>query len=218
VYSNALIDELREWCISFRVKEMKSVKREIICPYMSFEEYETKYANLSTAEVRSLKLSKKAKRAINRCNRIEPVELTSDMLLNVSTASNLFGKRKILPRSGDEQRVGDFVANYAKKFFITFVCGMFLVSVVSNPTLESFLQWLIRMFPVVMAFLTGGSGGFRNATEVTQKRLDKQSRIICEFFADKGIEIPHEKEETLCSDNSGDRASNGSGELYRPAK
>ena len=184
-----LIDRLREWCQAFRINDVKNVRMEIICPYMSYDEYLAKYVNLSPAKIKELGLSRKVRSAVNRANAVEPVELTADMLLNTSFSKNLFGKRRILPRSGDEQRRGDFASNYAKRLVITILCGLFAVEFISDPSVESFLQWIIRMIPVVMAFLTGDTGGFRNATEVTTKRIDAQSRLLELFFADEKIEI-----------------------------
>lgn len=184
ITQSSLNDRLREWCNSYRIKDMNNVRKDIVCPYMSYESYLENYANLSRKKIRSLELSRKAKKAINQANAIEPVELTADMLLNLSFSKNLFGKRRILPRSGDEQRTGDFISNYAQKFFITFICGMFIIEVTSDPTLDTFLQWIIRMVPIVMAFLTGPVGGFRNATEIATKRIDAQSRMLQLFFAD----------------------------------
>lgn len=212
-----LTDSLRDFCNDFRRKDMENVQRNIVCPYMSFQEYKAQYAHLSPKEVTSLRLSKKAKKAIIEANRVEPVELTSDMLLNLSFSKSLFGKRKILPRSGDEQRRGDLISNYAQKFFVTFICGMFIVEVVSNPTLDTFLQWIIRMVPIVMAFLTAPAAGFRNATEITPKRMDAQASMLHTFFFT--IEgTSNEKKETIAIDASRDSEDHRAGELYGSAK
>lgn len=208
-----LIDALRDWCNAYRIKDMDTVRKNIVCPYMSYDTYLEKYVNLSSEKVDALDLSKKAKKAINQANRVEPVELTSDMLLNLSFSKSLFGKRRILPRSGDEQRVGDLLSNYVQKFFITFICGMFIVEVVSDPTLDTFLQWIIRMVPIVMAFLTGPAGGFRNASEVSVKRMDAQTKMLNSFLADMRIN-DDEKKEIVSLNGTGDRTHCFAGELH----
>ena len=182
IMKESRIDDLREWCRDFRIQDVRNVRMEIVCPYMSYDDYLAKYANLSPQKVKELGLSRKVQSAINRANAVEPVELTADMLLNLSFSKKLFGKRRILPRSGDEQRRGDFVSNYAKRLVITILCGLFAVEFISDPSMESFLQWIIRMIPVVMAFLTGDTGGFRNATEISVRRIDAQSRLLEMFL------------------------------------
>ena len=194
VDKNSLIDNLRDWCNEFRIKDIEQVRKDIVCPYIKYEEYLQKYVNRSKQKINQLDLTPNLKKAINRANAIQPVELTPDMLLNSSFSKKLFGKRSILPRSGDTQRKGDFISNYVQRFVITFLCGMIVVQVISNPTFDTFLQWVIRMIPIVMAFLTGDTGGYRNATEVDTKRLDAQTRILEMLFSDEekktGREVP----------------------------
>ena len=208
-------ERLRGWCNSYRIKDVENIRKEIVCPYMSYEKYLNEYANLSKNKIESLGLSAKAKKAVIDANEIEPVELSADMLLSMNFAKSLFGKRRILPRSGDEQRLGDFITNYAVRFFMTFICGMFIVEVVSDPTLDTFLQWMIRMIPVVLAFLTGENNGFLNATEVTCKRIDAQARLLETFFTDVEKEVPtNETAETLSADGAGDRLHNHTSEFH----
>ncbi len=201
-----LTDDLRDWCNDFRVKERDNLRKNIICPYMRFDTYLEKYENLSRQEVKKLPLSKKVKQAINTANQVEPVDITADKLLNLYVPRRFFKKRKILPISGDDQRRGDIIVNYVKRFFLTFVCGMFIVEVVSIPSLDTFLQWIIRMIPIVMAFLTAPAGGFRNATEVSVKRLNAQSKLLKTFLADR-VALDEEKK-TLSADVTGDSTPN----------
>jgi hypothetical protein len=195
-------DALRDWCNDYRIKDVESIRKNIVCPYMSYDTYLELYANRSKAHVKQAGLSRKARKAVNLANSVEPVDLTSDMLLNLSHQRRLLKKRRLLPRSGDEQRTGDLAATYIKKFFITFICGMFVVEIINNPTLDTFLQWLIRMVPIVMAFLTGPGAGFRNASEVSVKRMHAQSKLLTVFFADSAEQAHNEKEKALPSDAS----------------
>jgi hypothetical protein len=201
-----LTDDLRDWCNDFRVKERDNLRKNIICPYMRFDTYLDMYENLSRKEVKKLPLSKKVKQAINTANQVEPVDITADKLLNLYVPRRFFKKRKILPISGDDQRRGDIIVNYVKRFFLTFVCGMFIVEVVSSPSLDTFLQWIIRMIPIVMAFLTAPAGGFRNATEVSVKRLNAQSKLLKTFLADR-VALDEEKK-ALPADVTGDSTPN----------
>lgn len=193
VVKNSMTDELRDWCNDYRKKELESLRKDIVCPYMTYEEYLEKYANMGKEDIKALPLSHQIKRAIHRANRIEPVELRADMLLNASENINLFGKRRALPMSGGEKRGLDFLNSYISKFIITFLCGMFVIDILSDPSLEMFLQWVVRMFPVVTAFLTGDTNGYRNAVEVDTNRLVAQEKMLTLFFLDKGVK---EDEET----------------------
>jgi hypothetical protein len=65
---------------------------------------------------------------------------------------------------------------------------MFVVEILSDPTLETFLQWLIRMFPVVTAYLTGEANGYRNVTTIDTQRINAQSQVLRLFFADEKID------------------------------
>jgi hypothetical protein len=217
VLQKSLEGRLRGWCNAYRTNDLDNIRREIVCPYLSYDKYLSEYANLSKRRIKSMGLSKKVSRAIIAANDIEPAELSADMLLSASVQKNLFCKRRILPRSGDEQRRGDFIKNYAVRFFMTFICGMFIVEVVSDPTLDTFLQWMVRMIPIVLAFLSGESNGFANATEVTCKRIDAQARLLETFLADVEKVSNHEEAEALSSNGTGDRTHNNTGEFHGTA-
>lgn len=185
IADNLLVDRLRDWCNEFRRKDLADVRYNIVAPFMTYAEYEEKYMNLSPKQVKKLRLNRGAKNAIKRANAVRPADLTSDMLLSRSFSTTIFGKRKILPKSGERQREQDLLLNYINAFIRTFICGMFVISIASDPSLDTFIQWLIRMVPIVMAFVTAPAAGYRNVTEITTRRVDAQSGILDVFFADK---------------------------------
>ena len=189
VMEHSLTDTLSDWCNSYRIRDITQLRKSIVCPYMTYEEYKEKYQNISKEKVNRCGLSKQAKRAVLLANSISPLELTADMLLNSSGRRNLFGKRKALPTSGNEKRDIDFAKNYISKFIITFICGMFAIRIISDPTLKTFLQWIVRMIPIVIAFLTGEPGGYRNVTIIDTKRIDAQNQLLKMFFADAKIDL-----------------------------
>lgn len=177
-----LTDDLRDWCNDFRRKDLDNVRKSIICPYMQYQEYLEKYAMIDNEQIQKSNLPKKVKKALMEANRMEPIDLTADMLLNVSFSKQIFGKRRLLPCSGDEKKRFDIITDYAKRFIVTFVCGMFIVEIVSDPTFDTFLQWTIRMIPVATAFITAPSGGFKNATETAPKRMNAQTEMLDAFL------------------------------------
>lgn len=189
IISHSLINNLTDWCNNYRVTDLAQLQKSIVCPYMDFEEYTQKYKNISKRKVIRCDLSWQAKRAVILANSVMPLELSADKLLGISVQTNLFGKRKALPISGGEKRKNDMIINYASKFILTFVLGMFCIEILSDPTLETFLQWIVRMFPVVTAYLTGETNGYKNATTIDTNRINAQSQIIKLFFADTKIEI-----------------------------
>lgn len=188
IADHLLVDRLRDWCNDFRRKDLADVRYNIISPFMTYAEYEEKYLNLSNAQVNRLRLNRSTKKAIKRANKVTPADLTSDMLLSRSFSTTIFGKRKILPKSGEQQRERDLLLNYVNAFIRTFICGMFVVSIASDPTLDTFIQWLIRMVPIIMAFVTAPAAGYRNITDTTTRRINAQSGILDVFFADKSKE------------------------------
>ena len=210
INENLLIDSLRAWCNEYRRKEVESIRRDIITPYLSYAEYESKYLMLSDREINKLPLQKGLKRAIKSANHILPAELTADMLLNRAFSVKIFGKRKMLPKSGDEQRHFDLSLNYIKVFVRTFLCGVFVVQVVSDPSIETVLQWVVRMIPIVMAFITAHPAGFKNASEISVRRINAQSGVIDIFLADER-KAKDEAEKTFATDSAGDGTSPCSG-------
>jgi hypothetical protein len=185
VQNKDLIDSLGDWCNDFRRKDLETVKKNIVCPYMTFSDYTEKYALLSAKKIKDLELPKKIEKAVIAANKVESIDLTSDMLLNLSFARRIFGKRKILPISGDSKKQFDMTANYVKRFFVGILCGFFIIEILSNPTLSTFIQWMIRMIPVAMSFITGPAGGYKNATEIAPKRMNAQSEILAAFLHSK---------------------------------
>lgn len=187
IVAKSLINTLADWCNNYRVNDLTQIQKGIVCPYMTYEEYTEKYKNITIRKVLRCDLSWQAKKAVILANSVMPLELSADGLLGISAQTNLFGKRKALPISGGEKRKHDMIANYASKFILTFVLGMFVVEILSDPTLETFLQWLIRMFPVVTAYLTGEANGYRNVTTIDTHRINAQSQVLRLFFADEKI-------------------------------
>lgn len=188
IIAKSLINTLADWCNNYRVNDLTQIQKGIVCPYMTYEEYTEKYKNLTIRKVHRCDLSRQAKKAVILANSVMPLELSADGLLGISAQTNLFGKRKALPISGGEKRKHDMIVNYASKFIFTFVLGMFVVEILSDPTLETFLQWLIRMFPVVTAYLKGEANGYRNATVIDTKRINAQTQVLRLFFADEKID------------------------------
>lgn len=187
IVSRSLINTLADWCNKYRVNDLTQIQKGIVCPYMTYEEYTEKYKNISKRKVIRCDLSWQAKKAVILANSVMPLELSADGLLGITAQTNLFGKRKALPISGGQKRKNDMILNYASKFIFTFVLGMFAVEILSDPTLETFLQWLIRMFPVVIAYITGEINGYRNVTAIDTNRINAQSHILRLFFADSKI-------------------------------
>ncbi len=201
INENLLIDSLRVWCNEYRRKEVESIRRDIITPYISYAEYESKYLMLSDKAINKLPLQKGLKRAIRSANHILPAELTADMLLNRAFSVKIFGKRKMLPKSGDEQRNIDLLLNYIKVFVRTFLCGVFVVQVASDPSIETILQWIVRMIPIVMAFITAHPAGYKNASEISVRRINAQCSVIDIFLADER-KVKNEAEETVAFDKT----------------
>ena len=187
IVSRSLINTLADWCNKYRVNDLTQIQKGIVCPYMTYEEYTEKYKNISKRKVIRCNLSWQATKAVILANSVMPLELSADGLLGITAQTNLFGKRKALPISGGQKRKNDMIVNYASKFIFTFVLGMFAVEILSDPTLETFLQWLIRMFPVVIAYITGEINGYRNVTAIDTHRINAQSHILRLFFADSKI-------------------------------
>ena len=200
-----LVDSLRAWCNDYRRKEVESIRRDIISPYMTYAEYEAKYMNLSDKVINRLPIQKGLKRAIMSANHVIPAELSADMLLSRTFSVKVFGKRKMLPKSGDDQRHYDLLLNYIKVFVRTFLCGVFVVQIASDPTLETVLQWVVRMIPIVMAFITAHPAGFKNAAEISVKRINAQSIILDSFLADER-KATNEAQETVAPNASGNGA------------
>ena len=189
IVEHSLMGTLADWCNAYRKKDIEQIRKNFVCPYMEYSEYTEKYLNLSRKEVYRQNLSRQAKRAIFLANSIKPLELSADKLLGVSVNVTLFGKRKALPISGQEKRSRDMIFNYASKFLMTFVLGMFCIEILSDPTLETFLQWMVRMFPVVTAYLTGEPNGYRNANIIEPRRVNAQTQILRLFFAESKIDL-----------------------------
>jgi hypothetical protein len=204
ILSANAVDKLREWCLDLQKKDFDAVRKEIVYPYMDYGEYVEKYQTLTKKQVKASNLSRNAKKAVIQANKIAPAELSSDMLLNQSYSRSLFGKRRILPISGDDRRRSDLLINYVNVFVRTFICGMFVIEIVSDPTLDTFMQWMVRMVPILMALITAPSAGEKNASEIAPRRLTAQTEILKRFSDDLKDGGSYEEEKTVVADCSGD--------------
>jgi hypothetical protein len=159
---------------------------------------------MTEKDVSKLSLPKNIKKAIKRANSITPVVLTADMLLSVTFDRHLWWKRRVLPKSGDEQRRFDYLSNYISKFILIFLFGMVVVDIVGNPTLETFVQWIVRMIPIALAYLNGEISGYKNTTEVVPARIEAQIMVLERYYSEQRSGNHVEKKETVIIDNSGD--------------
>lgn len=199
-----LIDHLSDWCNAFVKKELIQTRKSIIGSYMTYEDYTEKYASMTEKDVSKSSLPNNIKKAIKRANSIEPVVMTADMLLSVTFDRQFWWKRRVLPKSGDEQRRFDYLSNYISKFILIFLFGMVVIDIVGNPTLETFLQWLVRMIPISLAYLNGEISGYKNTTEVAPARIEAQIMVLERYYSEQRSGNHVEKKETVIIDNSGD--------------
>ena len=161
VHNKGLITKLPDMCIRYCAEELKMFRSEILSDAcIPYEVYETKYKDLTRAELEELKLSKSTIRCILRANNATGIRLsTTELLSGKRTSVFRFSPMYFGP---DTKQLFDTSINVISRIATTLLSGAVVITVIFDPSIKAVAQWAVRMLPVVSAAISGTIAGQKN--------------------------------------------------------
>jgi hypothetical protein len=195
IYNNNLAGYVPAFCTYYKKKELREYRESLLSDVeIPYEEYAEKYLKLPKRKIMALPLSIEAKKIILKCNAAKSIKLMPGMILN---ENGEYSRHKLIGKSGKQREIQDKRKNAITRAVYVLFGGLIVFDVIFNFSLQTCLQWLIRMLPVVLAIITGDDSGYCNisVTEVAFKK--GQSNVInlfSEYLEEQKI-LPERKEE-----------------------
>ncbi len=176
IYNNNLAGYVPAFCTYYKKKELREYRESLLSDVeISYEEYAEKYLKLPKRKIMALPLSIETKKIILKCNAAKSIKLMPGMILN---ENGEYSRHKLIGKSGKQREIQDKRKNAITRAVYVLFGGLIVFDVIFNFSLQTCLQWLIRMLPVVLAIITGDDSGYCNisVTEVAFKK--GQSNVI----------------------------------------
>lgn len=185
-----------QFCRDYKVKELREYRSDLLVDVdLTYEEYEQYYQRLSDKEVMKLRLPLETRKVIVRCNHAKPLHLTPGMILNENGEAE---RQKLLGQSGREREHKDKHKQMINRALTILFSGCIGFDLLADFSLTNIINWLVRMFPIAMAIISGDDNGYCNIT-VTEANFKRgQSMVIGMLFEWAGV-----KDEPAC-EGSGD--------------
>lgn len=193
IYDNKLAGIVPRFCTAYKKKELREYRESLLCDIeMSYDEYVEKYSKMPKRKIMLQHISAEAKKTLIKCNAAKSIRLVPGMILN---ENGEYDRHKLIGKSGRQrERIDKRNQAITRAVYVVFG-AVVAFDVIFNFSLQTCLQWVIRMLPVVIAIVSGDDGGFCNitVTEVSFKRGQvNMINLFQEFCSEEKIYPPEE--------------------------
>lgn len=196
IYSNNLAGILPSFCTYYKKKELREYRESLLTDIeMPYEEYAEKYLKMPRRKIMALPISLEAKKVILKCNAAKAIKLVPGMILN---ENGEYDRHKLIGKSGKQRERLDKRNNAITRAMYVIFGALIVFDVIFNFSLQTCLQWLVRMLPVIIAIITGDDSGYCNIS-VTEVAFKKGQigiiNLFREYLEEKNIFSSKEKTE-----------------------
>lgn len=201
VYDKKTAGLVPSFCTFYKKKELKEYRESLLSDIeMSYEEYRDKYLKMPKREVMKQPISLEAKRIILKCNSARSINLSPGMILN---ENGEYQRDKIIGKSGREREKIDKRKETISRAVYVIFGTVVAFDVILNFSVETVLQWAVRMVPIIIAMITGDDGGYCNIT-VTEVAFKKAQVHLINLFNEYLVEAntPTKEEPTETPSNN----------------
>lgn len=193
IYDNNLAGQVPAFCTYYKKKELREYREALLSDIeMSYEEYAEKYLNMPKRKIMALPLSLEAKQVLLKCNAAKSIRLMPGMILN---ENGEFDRQHLIGKSGKQRELQDKRKNAITRALYVVFGGLIVFDVIFNFSMQTCLQWLIRMLPVVIAIISGDDSGYCNIS-VTEVAFKKGQINVISLFREY-LEEKKKEEEAL---------------------
>lgn len=168
---------LPEFCRYYVEEELRNTRNSILTEVgIDFTVYQERYVGKDKAELARLTvLSKSQVEAIVSANNIKPIKLTPEMILKRARGSLHRNPIGIDP----SKKRG---VEYAMKFIFTLAVAILMVAITLDPkadlTWETFVECVLKLFPIVLNGFTGYQSGYNNIVVDTVNYMNDQADLM----------------------------------------
>ena len=196
IYDNKYAGLISGFCTYYKKKELREYRESLLCDIdMSYDEYAEKYLRMPKRKIMRQPISLIAKKTLLKCNAAKSIRLLPGMILN---ESGEFDRHKLIGKSGRQrERFDKRKAAVTRAVYVVFG-AVVAFDVIFNFSLQTILQWVIRMLPVVIAIITGDDAGYCNitVTETAFKRAQVNViNLFGEYLEEEKKIVPQDTEE-----------------------
>jgi hypothetical protein len=196
IYSNNFAGILPSFCTYYKKKELREYRESLLTDIeMPYEEYAEKYLKMPRRKIMALPISLEAKKVILKCNAAKAIKLVPGMILN---ENGEYDRHKLIGKSGKQRERLDKRNNAIARAMYVVFGALIVFDVIFNFSLQTCLQWLVRMLPVIIAIITGDDSGYCNIS-VTEVAFKKGQigiiNLFREYLEEKNIFSAKEKTE-----------------------
>lgn len=209
IYDNNLAGQVPAFCTYYKKKELREYREALLSDIeMSYDEYSEKYLNMPKRKVMALPLSLEAKKVILKCNAAKSIRLMPGMILN---ENGEYDRHTLIGKSGRQRELQDKRKNAITRAVYVVFGGLIVFDVIFNFSMQTCLQWLIRMLPIVIAIISGDDSGYCNIS-VTEIAFKKGQINVISLFREYLEEKKKEEEALALAEAEADTSEKGDNE------
>ena len=174
------VSEIPAFCREYKTRELREYREGLLADVdITYEEYIRNYRHLRSSDVMRLRLPFDVRQTIIKCNKAKPIRLTPGMILNENGEAD---RHELAGQSGRQRERKDKRKDFVKRGVMVLLGALIAVDVITSFSVETVLQWFVRMIPVLSALIMGDDSGFCDIA-VTETNFKKdQTTIIGIFF------------------------------------
>lgn len=190
-----IVSHVPKFCTYFKKHELREYRESLLCDIeMDYDTYRQKYMMLPKKAVLRLPLSHDAKMVILKCNRAKTIKLYPGLILN---ESGEFDREKLIGKSGRQRERIDKKKQAITRAVYVIFGAVVAFDMIFNFSLMTMVQWVVRMLAVLLAIVSGDSGGYCNITITETNFKRDQAHVIglfMEYAKTNGLTNDAEKE------------------------
>lgn len=176
IYDLNIVGRVPKFCIWYKKKELREYRESLLCDIeMEYDEYVEKYLRMSSRDILKTDLSAFAKKTIIKCNKAKSIRLYPGMILN---ENGEYDRSKLIGKSGRERERFDKKKQAVTRAVYVVFGAMIAFDLIFNFSVLLIFQWIVRMFPVITAVISGEDGGYCNVAVTEVKFKNDQVHVI----------------------------------------
>lgn len=176
IYDLNIVGKVPKFCIWYKKKELREYRESLLCDIeMEYDEYVEKYLRMSSRDILKTDLSAFAKKTIIKCNKAKSIRLYPGMILN---ENGEYDRSKLIGKSGRERERFDKKKQAVTRAVYVVFGAMIAFDLIFNFSVLLIFQWIVRMFPVITAVISGEDGGYCNVAVTEVKFKNDQVHVI----------------------------------------
>ncbi len=173
---DGMLFSLDVFCHRYTERELISAQRAILLGAgISYDEFKEKYKGKRRRETVAALGGKRA-RIVAKANALKPITLTPDMLLSIGRRAHA---RNPLREAPDRKRLWHTLCALVPTTLTSFFAVSVVCSVISEPSLATVTECIIKLFALVWNGSKGYVMGYNNIAKETVEYLSDRCDILC---------------------------------------